>query len=142
MATIKRYYTMSVQERQNRYFSKEFKRRKVGELERNIITTAEICREYQVSRTSVRKWVIKFSTMGKRGVKQIVEAKSDTRKIQQLKQHIKELEQAIGQKQLLIDFQQKVIELAEESYQVDIKKKFGEKPFSGSGTTEMNTPTK
>jgi hypothetical protein len=29
-----------------------------------------------------------------------------------------------------------MIELAEEQYQVDIKKKFGEKPSTGSGTTE------
>ncbi len=75
-------------------------------------------------------------------MKQIVEAKSDTIKIQQLKQQIKELEQVIGQKQLLIDFQQKVMELAEDEYGVDIKKKFGKKPYSGSGTTETNIPIK
>lgn len=142
MATIAQYYTMSVSERQNRYFSEEFKKKKVNEIERNLTTPTEVCKEYQVSRTSVHRWVIKYSTMRKRGVKQIVESKSDTRKIQQLKQQIKELEQAIGQKQLLIDFQQKVIELAEDCYQIDIKKKFGEKPFSGSGTTENSTPTK
>lgn len=142
MATIKRYFTMSVQERQNRYFSDGFKRKKVQELERNLTSTAEICREYQVSRTAVRKWVIKYSDMHKKGVKQVVEAKSDTVKIQQLKQQIKELERAVGQKQLLIDFQNKVIELAEEQYDVDIKKKFGEKPSSGSGTIDPSTPTK
>ena len=142
MATIAQYYTMSVHERQNRYFSEEFKKKKVNEIERNLTTATEVCKEYQVSRTSVYRWVIKYSTMRKRGVKQIVETKSDTRKIQQLKQQIKDLEQTIGQKQLLIDFQQKVIELAEDRYQIDIKKKFGEKPFSGSGTTEKSTPTK
>jgi len=42
----------------------------------------------------------------------------------------------------LIDFQQKVIELAEEAYKVDIKKKFGGKPSSGSGIIGTNTPTK
>ncbi len=51
--------------------------------------------------------------MRKRGVKQVVEARSDTCKIQQLKEQMKELERVIGQKQLLIDFQQKAIELAE-----------------------------
>ena len=60
--------------------------------------------------------------MRNKGIKQVIEAKSDTRKIQQLKQQIKELEQVIGQKQLLIDFQQKVMELAEDEYGVDIKK--------------------
>jgi len=142
MATITKYYSMSVRERQNRYFSDGFKRKKVSEIDRNIITIAEISREYQVSRTSVRKWILKYSDMRKKGIKQVIEAKSDTRKIQQLKQQIKELEQVIGQKQLLIDFQQKVMELAEDEYGVDIKKKFGKKPYSGTGTTGVNTSTK
>ena len=42
----------------------------------------------------------------------------------------------IGQKQLLIDFQDKVIEMAEDEYHVDIKKKFGGMLSSGSGITE------
>ena len=142
MATITKYYSMSVRERQNRYFSDGFKIKKVSEIDRNITTIAEISREYQVSRTSVQKWILKYSDMRKKGIKQVIEAKSDTRKIQQLKQQIKELEQVIGQKQLLIDFQQKVMELAEDEYGVDIKKKFGKKPYSGTGTTGVNTPTK
>ena len=142
MARIENYKLLSVHERQNRYFSEDFKRKKVNEIERNICTIAEISREYQVSKTSIRKWLYKYSEMKKRGIKQVVEAKSDTRKLQQLKDQINELERIIGQKQLLIDFQQKVIELAEEAYKVDIKKKFGGKPSSGSGIIGTNTPTK
>ena len=142
MARIESYEKLSRQERQNRYFSEEFRRKKVREIERNISTIAEVCREYQVSATSVRKWLYKYSVMRKKGIKQVVEAKSDTRKIEYLKHQLKELERIIGQKQLLIDFQQKVIELTEKEYQIDIKKKFGNKPFYGTGTTEHNTPTK
>ena len=142
MATIETYKKLSVQERQNRYFSEEFRRKKVREIERNISTISEICREYQVSNTAVYKWLHKYSTMRKKGIKQVVEAKSDTRKLQQLKDQLKEMERIIGQKQLLIDFQQKVIELTEQEYKIDIKKKFGNKPSYGTGTTENNTPTK
>ncbi len=142
MARIESFEKMSRQERQNRYFSETFRRKKVREIERNLTTVAEVCREYQVSGTSVRKWLYKYSTMRKKGVKQVIEAKSDTLKIQQLKQQIKEMERIIGQKQLLIDFQQKVIELTEKEYHVDIKKKFGDKPFYGTGTTEANTAVK
>ena len=138
MATIQKYDKLSSQERQNRYFSEDFKRKKVREIERNISSISEIYREYQVSRTSIYKWIYKYSNMRKRGVKQVVEARSDTRKIQQLKEQMKELERVIGQKQLLIDFQQKAIELAEKEYNIDIKKKFGGKPFSGIGITENN----
>lgn len=139
MATIQNYEKLSSQERQNRYFSEDFKRKKVREIERNIASIAEISREYQVSNTAIYKWLYKYSNMRKRGVKQVIEARSDTRRIQQLKEQLKELERVIGQKQLLIDFQQKAIELAEKEYNIDIKKKFGEKPFSGIGITGSNT---
>lgn len=120
MATIQSYERLTVKERQNRYFSEDFRRKKVSEIERNISTIAEISKEYQVSRTSIGKWLYKYSTMRKKGVKQVIEAKSDTRKIQRLKEYVKELERTIGQKQLLIDFQQKVMDIAEEEYKVDI----------------------
>jgi len=142
MATLQNYEKLSTQERQNRYFSPELKRKKVREIERNISSIAEICREYQVSRTSVSKWINKYSNMKKRGLKQVIEAKSDTRKIQQLKDQLKELERVIGRKQLLIDFQQKAIELAEKEYNIDIKKKFGKNPSYGTGTTGSDTPIK
>ena len=142
MATVEQYNRLTTRERQNRYFSDSFRRKKVSEIERNISTIAEVCREYQVRATSVRKWLYKYSTMHKRGVKQVIEPKSDTRKLEHLKERIKELEQIIGQKQLIIDFQSKAIDLAEEEYKVDIKKKFGNRPFYGTGSTETNTNTK
>ncbi len=139
MATRDKFAT-SRKERQNRYFSETFKRKKVQELERNITTVSEISREYEVSNTAVYKWLYKYGTLAQKGVKQIVEELSDTRKIAALKQEIAELERTIGQKQIQLDFKEKMIELAEETYQVDIKKKFGSKPSTGSGKTESNTP--
>jgi transposase len=137
MATLQKLQEQNLkrQERINRYFSESFKRKKVSEIERNITSIPEICREYNVSRTSVYRWIYEFSNHMKKGVKQVVEAKSDTVKIQQLKDQVKELERIIGQKQIVIDFQEKMIEIAEEEYKVDIKKKYGSKLSSGSGPT-------
>lgn len=127
---------------QNRYFSLDFKKKRVQELEHNLSTISDICKTYKVSRTSVYKWLYKYSNMAKKQVKQVVEAKSDTRKIQLLENRIKELERIIGQKQLLIDFQDKMIEIAESTYEVDIKKKLGSKAYSGTGVTGTNTGIK
>jgi tRNA threonylcarbamoyladenosine modification (KEOPS) complex Cgi121 subunit len=77
--------------------------------------------------------------MVKKGEKQIIERKSDTRKIHELKERIKELERVIGQKQLKLEFQEKMIELAEETYQIDIKKKLISRLSSGTGQTDPNT---
>lgn len=142
MATLKEYERLRRSERQNRYFSEDFKRKKVSEIERNLSTVAEICREYQVSNTAVYKWIYKFSMMRKKGLKMVVEARSDTQKLILLKEQIKELEQIIGQKQLRIDFLEKMIELAEDKYEINIKKKSFMKPCSGTGSTVKNSPTK
>jgi len=128
--------------KQNRYFSLDFKKKRVQELEHNVSTISDICKTYKVSRTSVYKWLYKYSDMAKKQVKQVVEAKSDTKKIQFLEERIKELERIVGKKQILIDFQDKMIEIAEQTYQVDIKKKLGSKLFSGTGNSETNIDSK
>jgi len=139
MARTETWEQLHTRQRQQRNFSEELKRKKVSEIERNLTTVSEVCREYEVSATSVRRWLYKYSKMRKKGIRQIVEAKSDTRKLQQLKEQVRELERMIGQKQIQIDFMQKMIELAEAEYGVDIKKKFDTTRSSGTGSTGKNT---
>jgi transposase len=118
-----------------RSFSEEFKRKKVRELEKNTASIGDICRTYSVSRTTVYRWIYKYSVMAKKQVKQVVEAKSDTQKIKALEDRIKELERIVGQKQLLLEFKDKMIEIAESTYGVDIKKKVGSRLSSGTTST-------
>lgn len=126
----------------SRYFSVDFKKKRVNELEKNLVTIPDICKTYNVSRTSVYRWLYKYSDMAKKQVRQVVETKSDTRKIQLLEDRIKELEQIIGKKQILIDFQDKMIEIAEQKYAIDIKKKSGSTHCSGTGNPGTNTSSK
>jgi transposase-like protein len=132
-------FRMSVQERRLRTFSEDFKREKVKELDRNLLTISELCNEYQVSRTSVYRWKEKYSKHYTKGVRMIMEKDSDTRKITELKAKIKELERIIGQKQLQIDFQAKMMEIAEKDHGVEFKKKQPGKPSSGTGSTGKST---
>jgi len=122
-----------------RRFSEEFKKSKIRELERNITTIPDICKTYLVSRSAIYKWIYKYSVMAKKQVKQVVEAKSDTQRIKALEERIKELERIVGQKQLLLEFKDKMIEIAEATYGVDIKKKVGSRLSSGTTSTEKNT---
>lgn len=134
MAT-REQFQLSQQERRRRVFSEDFKRSKVREIERGQTTTAEVSRQYQVRYNNVVKWIKKYGTLSREGVRLIVETESDTRKIIDLQARIAELERIIGQKQLLIEFQDKMISLAEEAYGVDIKKKFETEPCSIIGST-------
>jgi len=128
--------------RNTRYFSEDFKRKKVKELDKRITSIADICKEYEVSNTAVYKWVYKYSLMRKKGVKMVVEPESDTARIKALKQHISELEQLLGKKQFEIDFIKKQMEIASEDYGVDFKKKPSGQASSGSGNTGESTTTK
>lgn len=132
-------FTTELRSRQNRYFSEEIKKKNVRDLEKNLTSITTICKAYKVSRTSVYRWIYKYSSMAKRQHKQVVEPKSDTQKIKLLEERIKELERIVGQKQLLLEFKDKMIEIAENTYGVDIKKKVGSKLSSGSTLTGDNT---
>ena len=59
-----------------------------------------------------------------------------------MEERIKELERTLGQKQMMIDIKDKMIEIAEDTYDIDIKKKLDSKVSSGSNTTGKSTDTK
>lgn len=142
MANLVEYEKLTGIERRNRYFSEEFRRRKVSEIERGVASVSEISREYQVSRCAIYGWLRKYSRTRKKQERMVVESLSDTRKIAALKERVKELERIIGQKQIQVDFFDKMIELAEEEYGIDIKKKCSTPPSAGTGSTGKGTGTK
>ena len=138
MATREKF-KQTVEERRRRIFSEEFKRQKVREIEQKTSTIAEISRQYEVNPVNVSRWLVKYSNKYMKRVKTIVEPESDTRKLIEAKAKIAELERIIGQKQVQLDFKDKMIELAEEIYQVDIKKKLGNESSFGTGNAEKSS---
>ena len=137
MAT-REQFKLSASERKKRHFSENFKREKVREIELGVTSVAEVRKTYDVSFTSIYKWRNKFGTINMKEKRErlIVESQSDAVQLRELKKRIAELERAVGQKQLLIDFHEKMIELAEEEYGIDIKKKFSGGQSNTTGSTE------
>jgi transposase len=68
---------------------------------------------------------------------------SEALKTQQLLRQVAELERAVGQKQLEIDFLNKLLELGSEELGFDLKKNYSARLFNGSVITgiQPNTPT-
>jgi hypothetical protein len=62
-------------------------------------------------------------------------ANSSKLKVKELHKRIEELERIVGQKQLNIDFLEKMIELATDQYGIEIKKNFDTPPSTGSEKT-------
>jgi transposase-like protein len=138
MAT-RQQFELNTNERRKRVFSEDFKIKKVQEIERKQTTVLQVSKAYQVRQNNVYRWIEKYSKTYKKGVRLVVEMESETRQLLNLRAKVAELERIIGQKQLTIDFQAKMIDLAEEAYGIDIKKKSENKPSSTSGNTENNS---
>ena len=113
---------LSRTERQRRRFSESFKKKKVKDIELGKVKVSEISKVYQVTPAAVYKWINNFGSITK-PERIIVESKSDTQKILALKKRIAELERLVGQKEIEIVFKDKMIDIAEDKFGIEIKKK-------------------
>lgn len=121
--------------RRRRVFSEDFKLEIVRLYESGERTVLEMVREYGLSVQTVYNWIYIFSEYNKKSI-QVVEMKdSQQSKIREMEKRIKELEQAVGRKQMNIDYLEKMIDLAKDHYDIDIKKNFDTPPSGGSKPT-------
>lgn len=111
----------------SRVFSDTFKRQKVKEIDQGLYSVTEVSKLYDVSTTSVYRWLHKYSINHQKGVRQVVEMESEAQKTKALLARVAELEQVIGQKQLQIDFLEKLVEISSAELEVDLKKNFATK---------------
>ena len=122
----------------HRSFSEDFKRSLVMEFESGKFTVAQLGRLHMIDRQLIYKWIYKYSTTNERGVIMVEKSQSSTQKMKDLEKRLAELERALGQKQMKIDFLEKMIELAKTELDIDIKKNFSTPPSTGSGRTKVN----
>jgi transposase len=125
-----------------RIFSKELKLKVVKDIESGKATIAQVCREFSVSDVSVYNWLNKYSKFHKQGAAIIVELKSEAYRSKELEKKIKDLEAALGRKQLEVEFLNKLIELASDELGIDIKKKHYTPPSTGSVSTQKKGGSK
>ena len=123
----------------NRCFSEDFKRSKVKELEEKQISIGKLVSLYGISRTTVYKWLYKYSKGYKKGTRLVMELESESKKTEGLLKKVCELEQIVGQKQIEIDYLNKLIELASDKLGIDLKKNIITKHSNGSESTVKNT---
>ena len=62
----------------------------------------------------------------------VVEDKSEAYRSQELERRIKDLEAALGRKQMEVDLLSKIIDLANEEFKTDLKKNLSKEPSSAS----------
>lgn len=119
-----------------RRYSEEFKRKIVDDYEKGIMSVYQMERHYGIANVLIYNWIYKYSAYNEKNI-QVVEMKdSQTNRIKELEDKIKNLEQSVGQKQIMIDYLEKMIELAKENFDIDLKKNSNTPHSGGSKTTE------
>jgi transposase len=115
-----------------RRYSEEFKKELVSYYETGEFTINQLGKLYSIANTQIYNWIYKYSLFNEKSVR-IVEMKtSNSAKLKEQEMRIKELERIVGQKQITIDYLDKLIEIASKDLQVDIKKNTSTQRSSGS----------
>jgi len=119
-----------------RRFTDDFKREIVSQFEKGSMNTLQLSRHYSISQQSIYNWIYKFSTFNELGARIVEMKESSTSKLKEMEERIKELERAVGQKQIKIDYLEKMIDIAKTDLHIDIKKNYGTPQSGGSGKSE------
>ena len=119
-----------------RRFSEEFKKSIVSDFESGKFSVIQLERLHNIGNPLIYKWIYKYSRSNERG-QRIVEMKdSSTQKLKALEQKVKDLEQTVGKKQIQIDYLEKMIDIAKDELNIDIKKNSNTPQSSGSKRTK------
>lgn len=108
--------------RKHRVYSEEFKKEIVNFYESGKFSVLQMERLYGVNNVTIYNWIYKFSTFNEKGIRVVEMKDSNIDKLKHLELKIKELEQAVGQKQIKIDYLEKMIDIAKDEFSIDIKK--------------------
>jgi transposase-like protein len=108
--------------KKHRIYSKEFKLQLVNEFESGKFSVPQLEKLYGISNTTIYSWIHKFSTFNEKGTRIVEMKQSSTTKLKELAQKVKELEQIVGKKQIQIDYLEKMIDIAKDDLNIDIKK--------------------
>lgn len=117
--------------KKNRVYSDEFKQEIVNLFESGTHSVYQLEKLYGLSNPMIYRWIYKFSTFNEKGQRVVEMKESNTQKLKELEQKIKSLEQIVGQKQIQIEYLEKMIDIAKDELNIDIKKNSSTPQSSG-----------
>jgi transposase-like protein len=121
-----------------RKYSEDFKHELVRLFESGKYSVVQLDKLYGVHFSLIYQWIYRYSHVNEKGIRIVEMKQSSTSKLKGLEQKVKHLEQMLGQKQIQIEFLEKMIEIAEKELKIDIKKKSSTPQSAGSGKSPKN----
>ena len=122
--------------RKSRKYSLEFKKAVVASFENGEFSVLQLEKLYGVCNVTIYNWIYKLSDFNEKGCRSVEMKDSKQEIVKQLANKVKELEQMLGQKQVAIEYLEKMIELAKTELDIDLKKNYSSQPSIGSDLTK------
>ncbi len=122
--------------RKTRRYTEEFKKSLVASFEKGEFSVPQLEKLYGIRNTNIYNWVYKYSNFNEKGCRIVEMESSDQNKLKELTKKVKDLEQMVGQKQIAIEYLEKMIELAKTDLNIDIKKNYSLPLSAGSKPTK------
>ena len=118
--------------RKHRKYSEEFKKQLVSDFESGQYSVPQLERLHGINNRNIYNWIYKYSTFNNKGYRIVEHKNSSNKKVKDLENKVKELEAALGRKQIMIDYLETMIEVAKEELDIDIKKNYATPPSKSS----------
>ncbi len=120
----------------HRRYSEEFRKQIVADFESGKYSVPQLEKLHGISNSLIYNWIYKFSTFNQKGFRVVEMKDSSAKKMKDLEARNKELEAALGRKQIQLEYLEKMIELAKTELDIDIKKNYNTPQSAGSGITK------
>lgn len=113
---------MTVNERQHRRFSEEFRREQVKLIEKGERTIAQVSHLYEVKRDNVRRWVKQYGIKD-RPEMMIIQTQEEVNRIKDLQNQLLKLNEVIGKMHVELLYKNELLDLARQQLGPDFEKK-------------------
>ncbi|MDW5288526.1 transposase [Formosa sp. PL04] len=123
--------------KKRRIYSEEFKRELVKDFESGQFSVPQLEKLHGISNSTIYNWIYKFSNFNEKGARVVEMKDSSKQKMEILEARLKELEAIVGRKQIKIDYLEKMIDLAQDEFNIEIKKNSNTPQSAGSKSTKQ-----
>ncbi len=115
-----------------RRYTDDFRRSLVSDFESGNYSVPQLEKLHNIPNGTIYNWIYKFSIFNEKGIRVVEMKQSSSLKLKELTQKVKDLERIVGQKQIKIDYLEKLIDISKEEFDIDIKKKQDTPQSAGS----------
>lgn len=122
--------------RKSRVFSEDLKRKIVKEFESGEFSALQLSRLHQVHFQTIYKWIYKYSSINEKSIRIVEMKESSSQKLKDLEAKVEDLERSVGQKQIYIDYLEKMMEIAKDDLGIDVKKNYSTQLSAGLEKTK------